>query len=181
MERHISHMIELGPIQDCDVLLLQAVIKMTCPINLVELGYLNGYSTKKILEVMRPDAKLTSYDSTVTGSNIIDSRFTFKNQSQTEVNEQDIDFIFFDASHDLEINKETFNRLNLSENAIIAVHDTGLWNEMVLDTGGYWVGNGYAHRPDEREFVKWLKEKGYNAINFHTLKETRHGMTLLQK
>jgi len=172
---------ELGPIQDCDVLLLQAVIKMTCPIQLVELGYLNGYSTRKILEAMRPDAKLTSYDSTVHGSNIIDERFTFKNQSQTEVSEQDIDFIFFDASHDLEINKETWNNLNLTENAIIAIHDTGLWDKMVMDTGGHWIDNGYAHRPDERAFVNWLIEKDYQAINFHTLKETRHGITLLQK
>lgn len=172
---------QLGPIQDEDVLLLQAVIKMTCPVNLVELGYLNGYSTKKILEVMRPDAKLTSYDNTVQDSPIQDERFIFKNKSQIECDEKQIDFIFFDASHDFEINRSTFNRLDLSENAIIAVHDTGLWNEMILDTGGYWVGNGYAHRPGEIMFVKWLKEKGYNAINFHTLKETRHGMTLLQK
>ncbi len=172
---------ELGRIQDEDVLLLQAVIKMTCPVNLVELGYLNGYSTRKILEVMRSDAHLTSYDNTIQSSSIQDERFTFKNKSQTEIEEQDIDFIFFDASHDFEINKKTFSKLKLKDKAIIAVHDTGLWNEMVLDTGGYWIGDGYAHRPGEILFVKWLKEKGYNAIDFHTLKETRHGITLLQK
>lgn len=173
--------IRLGPIQDEDVLLLQAVIKMTYPVQLVELGYLNGYSTQKILEVMREDAHLTSYDNTVSWSDIQDQRFTFKNKSQTEVSEKNIDFIFFDASHDFEINKQTFEKLDLTEGAIIAIHDTGLWNTMVMDTGGYWIGGGYAHRPGEREFVEWLKEKGYNAINFHTLKETRHGMTLLQK
>lgn len=171
----------LGPIQDEDVLLLQAVIKMTCPLQLVELGYLNGYSTQKILDVMRDDAKLTSYDNTVSSSAITDNRFTFKHQSQTEVSEKDIDFIFFDASHDFQINKKTFEKLNLAENAIIAIHDTGLWNKMVMDTGGFWIGEGYAHRPGERDFVWWLKQKGYNAINFHTLRETRHGMTLLQK
>lgn len=172
---------ELGRIQDEDVLLLQAVIKMTCPVQLVELGYLNGYSTKKILEVMRNDAHLTSYDNSLKESAIKDERFTFKNQSQTECNEKQIEFIFFDASHDFDINKETFNKLDLADKAIIAVHDTGLWNERVLDTGGYWIGKGYAHRPGEIQFVEWLKEKGYNAIDFHTLKETRHGMTLLQK
>lgn len=172
---------KLGPVQDEDVLLLQAVIKMTCPVQIVELGYLNGYSTKKMLDVMRNDAQLTSYDNTIQSSPIVDERFTFKNKSQTECDEKNIDFIFFDASHDFEINKETFNRLDFTDNAIIAVHDTGLWNGMILDTGGYWIGNGYAHRPGEIMFVEWLKEKGYNAINFHTLKETRHGMTLLQK
>lgn len=173
--------IELGPIQHEDALFLQAVIKMTCPMQLVELGHLNGHSTKIILDAMRDDAHLTSYDPTV-DSSISDSRFTFKKQSQEEVSEKDIDFIFFDASHDLEINQKTFQNIekNLTEQAIIAVHDTGLWNEMVLDTGGYWIGSGYAHRPDERAFVIWLQEKGYNAIHFHTLKELRHGMTLLQ-
>ncbi len=174
---------ELGPVQDCDVLLLQAVIKMTCPLNLVELGYLNGYSTRKILEAMRPDAKLTSYDSTVRGTDIIDERLTFKNQSQIEVNEKDIDFIFFDASHDLEINKETWKKLNLTDDCIIAIHDTGLWDKMIMDTGGQWIGKGYAHRQGERDFVKWIKENEpeYQIINFHTLKETRHGITLIQK
>ena len=174
---------ELGPIQNEDVLLLQAVIKMTCPINLVELGYLNGYSTSKLLEVMLPEAKLTSYDNTVRVSNVTDERFTFKNQSQTEVNETDIDFIFFDASHDLKINIETWKNLKLTDNAIIAIHDTGLWNKMVMDTGGYWLDEGYAHRPDETLFVNWLKEnyQEYQVINFHTTKQTRHGITLLQK
>jgi predicted O-methyltransferase YrrM len=172
---------ELGPVQNEDVLLLQAVIKMTCPVQLVELGYLNGFSTQKILEAMRDDACLTSYDNTIQDSSITDKRFTFKNKSQTEVNEQNIDFIFFDASHDFEINKKTFENLDLADKAIIAVHDTGLWDKMILDTGGHWVGNGYAHRPDEIKFVDWLKGKGYNSIDFHTLKETRHGMTLLQK
>lgn len=172
----------LGPAQDEDVLLLQAVIKITCPLKLVELGHLNGYSAKKILEVMREDAVLTSYDPTV-NSNINDPRFIFKKQGQEEYNETEVDFIFFDASHDLEINKQTFLKVlpTLNKNAIIAVHDTGLWNTMVLDTGGYWIDNGYAHRPDERAFVNWLQEQyNFNAIHFHTLRETRHGMTLLQ-
>lgn len=173
--------INLGPIQYEDVLLLQAVIRMTYPKQLVELGYLNGYSTRKLLEVMTEDARLTSYDNTVSSSDITDPRFTFKNKSQTECDEKGIEFIFFDASHDLEINKQTFENLDLAEHCIIAVHDTGLWNRMVMDTGGYWIGDGYAHRPGEIAFVQWLKEKGYNAINFHTLRETRHGMTLLQK
>ena len=161
---------EIGPIQNEDVLLIQAVIKMTCPSVLVELGYLNGFSTRKILEVMREDAHLTSYDNTVINSNITDARFTFKNKSQTEVDEKNIDFIFFDASHNLDLNKETLLKVEktLNKNAIIAIHDTGIWNEMVMDTGGYWVKDGYVHRPDEREFVKWLKEKGFNIINLGT-------------
>ena len=176
-------MIKLGPVQDEDVLLLQAVIKMTCPLKLVELGYLNGFSSRKILEVMKEDAILISYDNTVQYSDITDSRFTFKNKSQTEYEEENIDFIFFDASHNLDLNKETLLKVEktLNKNGIIAIHDTGIWNEMVMDTGGYWVKDGYVHRPDEREFVKWLKEKGFNIINLGTTRELRHGITLAQK
>lgn len=177
-------MVNLGPIQEEDVLLLQAVIRMTCPSKLVELGHLNGFSTKKILDVMRPDATLVSYDNS-TNAYSIDPRFKFKKLSQTDYEEDNIDFIFFDASHDLELNKETFTKVykTLNEGAIVAIHDTGLWNELLMETGGYWIGNGYAHRPDERKFINWIKEEypDMQIINFHTLKETRHGMTLLQR
>lgn len=180
MEGDIPHL-ELGPVQEEDVLLIQAVIKLTCPSVLVELGYLNGFSTSKILEVMREDAHLTSYDNTVKHSLIKDKRFTFKNKSQTEVEEKDIDFIFFDASHDLDLNIETFKNLKLSNNAIIVIHDTGIWNEMIMDTGGYFVEEGYIHRPHEREFVKYLIKNGYNAVNLMTTKELRHGISIVQK
>lgn len=174
-------MIELGKIQDEDVLLIQSVIKLTCPSVLVELGYLNGFSTSKILEVMREDAHLTSYDNTVKHSLINDKRFIFKNKSQTEVEEENIDFIFFDASHDLDLNIETFKNLKLAKNAIIVIHDTGIWNEMVIDTGGYFVEEGYIHRPHEREFVKYLIKNGFNAVNLMTTKELRHGISIAQK
>jgi predicted O-methyltransferase YrrM len=176
-------MLEIGPIQHEDVLLLQAVIKMTAPTKLVEFGYLDGYSSRKFLEVMRDDAQLISYDNSRNGK-IDDPRFTFKKKSQTDYEETEVDFIFFDASHDLNLNIIAFEKVypTLNEGAIIAVHDTGLWNEMVVNNGGKWIGGYYAHQPDERAFVNYLKETyDLETIHFHTVKETRHGMTLLQK
>lgn len=174
---------ELGKIQSQDELLIQAIIKMTCPLKLVELGYLNGYSTGIILNAMRDDATLVSYDNT-TYSKTDDPRFTFKCLSQEDYEEDNIDFIFFDASHDLTLNQNTFKKVypTLNEGAIIVVHDTGLWDKLIQDVGGKWIDCGYAHRPGEREFVNWLHDTyGLQTIHFHTLKETRHGITILQK
>lgn len=175
---------KIGPIQYEDELLLQAIIKMTCPLKCVELGFLEGYSTRKILEAMSNDAQLISYDNSIDG-HIDDNRFTFKRLSQTDYDESNVDFIFFDASHDLELNKITFEKIipSLNDGAIIAIHDTGLWNEMIIDTQGKFVSEGYAHRPDEREFVNWIKETypNFQQIHFHTLRQIRHGMTILQK
>lgn len=176
-------MIELGKIQAEDEAVVRAVIAMTLPKRCVEFGYLNGHSTRVILGAMPPDSTLVSYDNSVDGR-IDDPRFTFKRKSQTEYEEDSADFVFFDASHDLELNMETMDRVipTLSEGAIVLVHDTGLWRDMLMDTGGHWIGNGYAHRPGEREFANWcVSERGFHAIHLHTLSENRHGMTILQR
>lgn len=175
---------EIGPIQFEDKLLLSAVLRMTVPTMCVELGFLKGESAGLILESIPATSRLISYDTNPIGS-IDDDRFTLKIQDQSTCNEQDIDFIFFDASHDLEQNITTFKNIesNLNEGCIIAIHDTGLWNKKVFDTNGYYIGDEYAHQPDERKFVNWIKQYNseFQIINLHTTKETRHGVTLIQK
>lgn len=178
-------MVTLGAIQKEDEALLQAIILMTCPKKLVEFGYLHGDSARAFLSVMKPDASLVSYDIDPIGRASSDPRFLLKTMSQTDYEETDVDFVFFDASHDLQLNRETFKKVEptLLQEAIIAVHDTGLWNEVVMDTGGWSVGNGYAHRPGERLFVNWIKETypEYQVLHLHTEAELRHGITILQK
>lgn len=175
----------LGPLMPEDALLLQAVIKMTTPKVLVELGHFWGESARKIIEVMG-DAHLYSYDNTK-DSSIDDPRFTFYKKSQEEVDVPNIDFIFIDASHDIELNKQTFIKLLplLTDEAIIAVHDTGTWckgNVFEIEYG-HDSPNGYVHCPDELKFVDWIKENypDFQQIHFHSSREVRHGMTLLQK
>lgn len=178
--------ITLGPILPEDALLLQAIIKSTNPKVLVELGFFFGESARKILEVMDNDSHLYSFDNTKE-SNIKDSRFTFYKLSQTEINIKDIDFIFIDASHELKLNQETFNKLIplLKDKAIIAVHDTGAWyNGNVFELNhGYNSANGWVHCPGEVEFVNWIKDiyPEFQQIHFHSSRQVRHGITLLQK
>lgn len=178
----------LGPLLDEDVALLQAVIKMTSPKVLVEFGFFHGKSAQAMLDVMLPDARLVSYDNTQSGSEVRDSRFTFKRKSQTEFEPMEcVDFVFVDASHDLALNKETWRQIVdcLSPTAIVAIHDTGLWvrNAWGFDRGYTMPDGRYTHCPDERMFVNYLKEEypEFQQIHLHSDTELRHGITLLQK
>lgn len=179
---------ELGPILPEDGLLLTAIIKMTTPKTLVEFGHYWGASARVILEAMDDQAVLHSYDNTKLAA-VIDPRFTFHHQSQTEIDGiSDIDFVFLDASHELELNKETFIKLlpNLSEKAIIAVHDTGSWvggNVFGVDRGVLNKDGTYTHCPEEVAFVDWIKTEhpDFQQIHFHSHRAIRYGITLLQK
>lgn len=190
MENKKNHFngIVLGPLLKEDALFLQAIIRMTNPMTLVEFGYFWGNSAKAMLEVMEPTAVLHSFDNTKNPS-VPDGRFVFHQKSQEQIEGiENIDFVFLDASHDLELNKKTFQKLLpcLSEKAIIAVHDTGTWiggnvfnaDMGILNKKGEWI-----HCPDELDFVNWIMTDypDFQQIHFHSTKQVRHGITLLQK
>jgi hypothetical protein len=177
----------LGPLQDADADLLKAIITMTNPRVILEFGYLFGDSSRAMLSVMRPTDKLVSVDKD-RKAHIKDERFSFVCQSQeTYIPKEKVDFVFLDASHDLELNKKTFENLKpfLTEKAIIAVHDTGTWpsNLWNFELGQETSGGRYAHCPDEIHFVNWLfeNEPEYQQIHLHSITEARHGITLVQK
>lgn len=181
--------IELGPILKEDALLLQAIVSSTTPKTLVEFGHYWGESARKLLEVMDNESHLYSFDNTKNAS-VVDNRFTFYKLSQTDIDKtdiKDIDFVFLDASHDFKLNKETWLKLlpKLSENAIIAVHDTGTWykGNVFEIPYGHDTDHGYLHCPGEVDFVNWIKENypDYQQIHFHSTRQIRHGITLLQK
>lgn len=173
---------KLGPVQNSDIKVLQAIIHATQPKNIIEFGTQNGASTLAMLEVLPEDATLQSYDP-YKQHNISHPQFIFQQKSQTEVDDTLADLVFFDGSHEIKSNIEAFNKLNLAENAIIAIHDTGLWKEVYESNGGIMTPEGYAHQPHEREFVNWIKENHpeYQIINLHTQRAFRHGLTLIQK
>lgn len=179
--------IELGPLLEDDKKLLQAIILMNDPKNVVEFGFLRGHSTRVMLEVMSPDSKLTSYDNTEVSNIPEDSRFELKRIGQEDFDGgKDIDFVFLDASHYFDLNKITFKKLLpcLTENCIIAVHDTGKWFENVFKfERGHEFEGGWLHCPEEREFVNWIREEypDWQQIHFNTQSKISHGMTLLQK
>lgn len=179
--------IELGTLLPEDASLLQAIIKMTNPMNVVEFGFLRGQSTRVMLEVMDQNAKLTSHDNTEVYNIPEDPRFTLKRIGQEDFEPmENVDFVFLDASHDFELNKQTFEKLqsSLTEDAIIAVHDTGKWFANVFEfEKGYEYDGGWLHSPDERKFMNWIKETypEYQQIHFNTQSKISHGISLLQK
>lgn len=189
----------LGPLQRTEAEFMYSLIKMIKPSNMVEFGFFSGDSTLCLLEgSIGYDSNVTSYD--IVFNPKMDyykekySNFKYYVKSQTLFDVKDlikdkIDFVFIDASHDLEINKETFIKIKdyLTHDAIIAVHDTGLWRrEYMKDIhfgfNGKWVDdNSFAHQPDEIEFVKWIKnEHAFNLINLCSTNCLRHGISLLQ-
>jgi hypothetical protein len=178
--------IELGPLLEEDKALLKAIILMTAPKNVVEFGFLRGESARTMLSVMGEDAKLTSYDLDAPNTMTNESRLTLIHASQENFEPmENVDFVFLDASHDFELNKKTFEKIqsSLTPNAIIAVHDTGKWFANVFEFHiGYEHEGGWLHCPDERKFVNWVKEAypNYQQIHFNTQDKISHGITLLQ-
>jgi hypothetical protein len=169
---------ELGAIQEEDKLLIQSIIKMICPKVVVEFGTQRGVSTQAILEVL--DGTLYSFDP-YKQHHIEHPNLVFINDNQENYNlTVPIDLVFFDGSHNLDSNLETYEKIKpfLKKESLILVHDTGLWEKEFVPNGGYSNKEGFLHQPDERKFVNQLK---LNKIHLHTTKEIRHGMTILQQ
>jgi predicted O-methyltransferase YrrM len=188
MKKNTHGDIILGPLLDQDEAFLKAIIGMTNPMVVVEFGFLWGDSARGMLEVMDENARLYSFDCTKDGV-IDDPRFTFFKKSQEEIEGiENIDFVFLDASHDLVLNQKTFEKLmdSMSEKGIIAIHDTGTWvggNVFNAEMGHMNKKGEWVHCPDEILFVNWIKEKypEWQQIHFHSSRQVRHGITLLQK
>lgn len=190
-----------GPIQRDEALLLYALVKAVDPKTIVEFGFLLGHSALNFLKAMSSDARLYSYDilegSRQLAMKIRDERFrfVFKSQADFECSDVDnrlVDLVFFDASHDFDVNVVTFEkvRMCLSERALIVVHDTGAWYgdlKGFQTAEGYFVdhliGGGYVHRPYERKFVNYIREnmEDFDQIHLHSTSKFRHGLTILQR
>lgn len=196
----------IGPLQRDEALALFGIIRTLRPKVVVEFGFFHGHSAFNFLRAMDDGARLFSYD--IDADSIkraatefkFDKRFTFIAKSQTEFDPTDIenrkiDFVFFDAAHELELNTETFGKIagHLSPEAMIAVHDTGLWHrkdfaaihkEFAGKMPGVWESEVlYAHQPGERDFIDWIvsSHPEFTALHFHTTETLRHGFTLLQR
>ena len=196
----------IGPLQRDEAIALFGIIRTLRPKVVVEFGFFHGHSAFNFLQAMPADAGLYSYD--IDADSIrraktefnFDRRFTFIGKSQTEfepedIGNQEIDFAFFDAAHELNLNIETFNRIvpYLAAEAIVAIHDTGLWHRdhfapihetFTREHPGEWQGKDlYAHQPGERAFIDWIvgQHPGFSAIHFHSTRTLRHGFSLLQR
>lgn len=196
----------IGPLQQSEALLLFSIVKTVLPMTLVEFGFYQGHSAFNFLQAMPPGARLFSYDVSADSLEIARKDFSrypnfkFLHKSQTDFRHADIDhrpidLVFFDASHDLSLNQQTFQSIYpaLSEDSIICIHDTGLWNkgcfepmhhQFVEQQGHqYWLDDvSYAHQNSERKFVNWILDThpAFQSVHFHSSKSLRHGLTVLQ-
>lgn len=196
----------IGPLQRDEAIALFGIVRTLMPATVVEFGFFHGHSAFNFLRAMPPDSRLFSYDICADSAKRaaaefgFDPRFTFFGKSQTEFDPNDIggrkiDFVFFDAAHELDLNTRTFGLIlnHLAPEAMIAVHDTGIWHRRDLtashrsfmkEVPGAWLDDDhYAHQPGERAFIDWIvtKHPEFAAIHFHSTNTLRHGFSLLQR
>ena len=196
----------IGPLQRDEAIALFGIIRTLRPTVIVEFGFFHGHSAFNFLQALPEDGRLYSYD--IDPESIrraekefnFDRRFTFIAKSQSDfdprdIDHQKIDFVFFDAAHALELNVATFNRIfsQLAPEAMVAVHDTGLWHRshfapihetFAKENAGEWKNRElYAHQPGERAFIDWIlaEHPEITAIHFHSTRTLRHGFSLLQR
>jgi SAM-dependent methyltransferase len=181
----------LGPIQKDEAIFLYGLTCAVCPRSVLEFGTLRGHSTDIWLAA---GAKRVVSVDILTTPQALEVANEYPNLELVRCDQtaymptENFDIIFMDAAHDLEANKQTFENVgrHISEGGLLIVHDTGLWRREFM-TGehhrfpGKWeTPNDFAHQPDERAFVLWLKSQGLNAVNIHSSNTLRHGMTILQ-
>jgi predicted O-methyltransferase YrrM len=197
--------IVIGPVQRDEALLLFGLVRVLRPAVLLEVGFFRGVSAFNFLRAMDPDARLYSVDISPHSAHLAraqfgnDPRLRFRLRSQDAIERADLDgaqadFIFLDASHDLELNKVTFERLLdvMTERALLAVHDTGavpgdlippMYQDRVRALRDRWIGDEYEHVPPERAFVNWILDSHpeFAQIHLHSSRTIRWGLTLLQR
>ena len=195
----------LGPVQRDEALFLFSVLQLVKPRLVVEFGFLYGMSAFNFLRALAKDARLFSYEVDpaaflrVRDEFTRDPRFQLLKKSQqdfhpADIGFQPIDFLFFDGTHECEINRDTFRAVlpSLAPQAIVAVHDTGLWSlpakpvlpaSWATQDGGWLSADLFAHQAGERKFVNHILETypEFSLIHFHSERAFRNGLTLIQK
>jgi predicted O-methyltransferase YrrM len=200
--------LQIGPVHRDEAVFLFGLTRILRPRTIVEFGFMNGHSALNFLLAADPECQVFSYDITGNSEGIarrcFSSRrnFSFIRKSQTnfspdDIGNREIDLCFLDASHDLDLNLKTFEliRPHLSETAIVAVHDTGVWHRRFLKDEhrafissnmgrGRWIdAERYQQAVSERLFVNALLRTcpEYSQVHFHSGYALRNGITLLQK
>jgi len=163
-----------GNILPSEAFFLRGVIKMIDPKVILEFGTLTCYSSANFLNAMNKYSRLYSCDiNRKPEVNMIsdDKRFVFVKSDQSKfdpsiIKEGKVDFLFIDASHNLQANINTFQRVNflLRPKSIIAIHDT----------------DKLACQPDEVKFASWLG-RFCNRIDFHDINGRKYGISIFQK
>lgn len=200
---------QVGPLHHDEALLLFSLTRVLRPQTIVEFGFRRGNSAFNFIQAADLGCCVFSYDIDRRAEAIAQQRFghfaafRFIRKSQTEFSPSDIenrkiDLAFIDASHDLALNLITLDliRPHLSDMAIIAVHDTGIWHRDFFKTRHF----EYASSDFGKATGRWIDEKHYQPavaerlfvntvlsrypefaqIHLHSTNTLRNGITLLQ-
>lgn len=182
----------LGPIQYDEAIFLYGLALTTAPKKVLEFGSLLGHSTRVLLEA---GCEVTAVDIRISPE-VRQLRLDYP--GMLEYYEMDMreftpdfreqyDLVFWDAGHNYEISKQTFNNIyHCVRYAYHVIHDTGEW---YFDTApkhiqDNWPGGfkrKHQHQPDECEFANYLEADGMQRIDFHTIRKFRHGLTILKR
>ena len=201
LDRYPDDELVLGPIQKSEAIAIYGLIRCIRPQKIVEIGFGQGDSTEALLAGIHgiPGATVTSYDIRVSTEHASLMMGKHPNLSvfeadQTElILDDDVDFLFLDASHDFEMNRTFWltNSHKFPDHAFIVVHDTGLWADDFIDDptvaefgvrGSNRGVTGRFHQPGEVEFVKWVQSLGtWNRVDIFSKNCFRHGFTILQR
>jgi hypothetical protein len=217
IERFPEHEDVIGPIQRSEAVAIYGLIRTLRPRNLVELGFYRGDSCSMLCAASADyGGRVTSYDITPVNGEALELMQRYPGTLEVRQCDQrlvaetiekergPIDFLFIDASHDFETNRETWASLEglLAPEALVVVHDTGLWtvrgpNYQYWGTPGQvrWdmgegrppmpldAVQGMYHQPHEVAFVNWVVETcpHWVKMDFMSVHTFRHGFTLLQR
>lgn len=200
--RFPDHEMVIGPIQRSEALMMYGLVRVLRPLTVVELGFYKGDSAAVLAAATAdiPGARVVSHDIHVdwTAAAELQSRYPHVQVRECDQRMVDadlgdaIDFLFVDASHDLRTNQDTWAALQdrMAANAVVMVHDTGLWvdpHRPPQHTHGCpGTANGVAgrfHQPCEVRFVNWLVDThpDWVKMDFWSSNTFRHGLTLLQR
>jgi len=196
----------LGPVQRDEASFLFGVVRLLRPKVVVEFGFGQGNSSLSFIKALNGSGVLYSYDTSENAawhalhefSKYGNFHFLKGSQeafSADDIGGQFVDFAFFDGALDLSACQTTFGKLlpSLASNAIIAVHNTGLWarrNFLAAHEGiangrsEDWLdGDSFQHRKDMRQFVNWIEKTfpEFQVIHLHSDNCIRHGISILQR
>jgi len=179
----------VGPIQADEALLLHSIVRTTHTRRILELGGLLGYSARVFLHALSCKERYMMYTVDLVP---VRSQGMFHKTIQkdavtltmADIDHKPIDLLFLDC-HAYYATKNTVENLlahkMLSENVIIALHDTGKHRQIAHPL--VW-SRDYVHQPVERIFAQYLSLRGWQRISFHDddrMMGGRHGLTIMQR
>jgi len=187
-DRHYDDRV-LGPIQKADACLLAAVCNYMRPEAAIEYGCLEGHSAAVLARFCKR-LFCVEIDHARQGlCHVIDKNpnITHVHASMTEwvppEDVKDIGLVYFDASHKCEDSLAAYDILEfrLSPTALLICHDTGDWCDPYPNEDFKKFTARKETVDGEREFVRCLFQRGWQAIAFGCTTQFRHGLTILQR